>query len=247
MPKLILVAFLLVFFHALAIAQPASKTITHQKMIWARYAQRLIFNDKWSVYGEIETRRFAAPDKQHQWLVPRLTLFYKTKNKIDFGLSNALFLHTLPQNEFSAERLRPEIRPHQEMSLHQGLGKNKITHRYIVEERFLHKTAQGALVSGWDFRLRFRYRIQIQIPIVSEDKRIPVHLRLYDEIFINSSPEVVYNVFDHNRLYAGFSFTFSDQWSSEIGYINWFQQQPSGQDFFDRHILRITLSHSIEI
>lgn len=247
MPRLILAAFLLVFFKSLATAQPVSKNIKHQNLIWLRYSQRLVFNEKWAIYGEIETRRFVSPDRQHQWLIPRLTLYYKTKNNIDLGLSNAVFLHALPQNDHPVELIRPEIRPHQEISLHQSLGKCKVTHRYIVEERFLHKTKQGELAPGWDFNLRFRYRIQIQIPVVSKEKKIPVHLRLYEEIFINSSKKMVYNIFDHNRLYAGFSFKFSDQWSSEIGYINWFQQQPSGQDFFDRHIIRITLSHSIKI
>lgn len=238
--------FLLVVFSQ-ATAQPVSKKIKLQHLIWLRYAQRFILNEQWSVYGEMENRRYIFPGRQHQWLIPRLVLFYKTKNNVDLGLGGALFLHALPQNDYPVELIRPEIRPHQEISLHQNLGKSKITHRYIVEERFFHKINQDELAPGWDFILRFRYRVQVQISVVNEEKKIPVHFRVYNEIFINTSKKVVYNVFDHNRLYSGFSFKFSEQWSSEVGYINWFQQLPSGQDFFDRHILRITLSHSIKI
>lgn len=241
----VITTFLLAFCLTPVVAQSVSKNIKDQSLLWVRYVQKISINQKWSLYGEIETRRYVFPGRQHQWLIPRFVLFYRTKNNIDLGIAGAFFLHALPQDDNPVKFIRPEIRPHQEINLQQNLGRCKIIHRYIVEERFFHKMEQDELVPGWDFSLRFRYRIQLQILLISEEKKIPVQLRLFDEIFININKEIVYNVFDHNRLFSGLSFHFSDQWSGDIGYMNWFQQRPSGQDFYNRHILRITLTHSL--
>jgi hypothetical protein len=41
-----------------------------------------------------------------------------------------------------------------------GLGKVNLTHRYQLEERFVHNASKVMLEDGTTFYLRFRYRIQ---------------------------------------------------------------------------------------
>jgi hypothetical protein len=139
--------------------------------------------------------------------------------------------------------IRSEIRPHQEVNYAHSTGKLKFSHRMKVEERFFLKTKS----SGQDFNFRFRYKFQIQIPLTPSNNKYPMALNLFDEIMFNAGKSIVHNVFDQNRIYAGFQTKLSDAWASEIGYMNWFQQRPSDSGFFDRHILRLAFTHSIKI
>jgi hypothetical protein len=42
----------------------------------------------------------------------------------------------------------------------QALGKVNLTHRYMLEERFVHNASKVTLENATTFYLRFRYRVQ---------------------------------------------------------------------------------------
>ena len=66
-----------------------------------------------------------------------------------------------------------------------------------------------------------------------------------DELMINVGNNIIYNLFDQNRIYLGMEQSFSKTISAELGYLYWFQQRSSGNQFFDRDIIRFTLLHRI--
>ncbi|MBK8471056.1 MAG: DUF2490 domain-containing protein [Sphingobacteriales bacterium] len=49
-----------------------------------------------------------------------------------------------------------------------------------------------------------------------------------------------------NRIYAGFSIDVLPNLMLDIGYLNWYQQRPSG-DFYQRHILTCVAQHKINL
>jgi hypothetical protein len=53
----------------------------------------------------------------------------------------------------------PEYRLQQDATVKQALGKVNLTHRYMLEERFVHNASKVTLEST-TFYLRFRYRVQ---------------------------------------------------------------------------------------
>ena len=239
-----LVFFLLLLLSQYALAQSPEKDIEQQQFIWLRYSNRLTINERWLLYSEIETRWFAFANRLHQWVLPRVQLHYQIGPGADVALGNTLFLQALPQMADEAvDRIRPEIRPHQELNLSQSLGKMKISHRYKIEERFFQRTS----VDQPDFNFRFRYRLQVQVPLTNPEKHIPVSVRVFDEVMFNAGKNIVYNVFDQNRIFADCQVKLSPHWTVEVGYMNWFQQRPSGTEFFNRHIARFTLAHAISL
>ena len=50
-----------------------------------------------------------------------------------------------------------------------------------------------------------------------------------------------------NRIYLAVNYKLNNSYAVELGYMNWFQQQKSGTDFYNRDILRFSLFHSIDL
>ena len=240
--KFLLLSFL--FWQLLMSAQEPEKSVITQDIVWLRYHNILSINERWLLNTEIDVRRFVFPDRAHQWVLPRLHAHYKLNNALNVGGGAVLFLQALPQEQESdVLYTRPEIRPHQEINFKQFFGKLSISHRVRVEERFFLKTD----FDQPEFNFRFRYQLLASFPLVAKENYPSLHLKVADEVMFNAGSNVVNNIFDQNRIYAALQLTRSKNWSTEVGYMNWYQQRPSGTDFFNRNILRITVTHTVKL
>lgn len=238
--QLLLAALLLL--PRLGDAQTSSKDVLTQYLTWYRYYNKLTVSPIWQVHTELELRWFMFPGRPHQGLV-RVNALRQRPGKPSLGLGGTYFLQTLPQlADQAVDRIRPEVRPHQELTLRQSVGSLQLSHRYKLEERFFQKTS----VEPSDFNLRFRYKFEVQIPLTRAEERA-VSLRLYDEVMVNAGKNIVNNVFDQNRIYVGLQRSWSDHWAAEIAYLNWFQQRSSGTEFYNRHIARLTVTHALSL
>lgn len=241
-PTIILCCFL--FWQLPTVAQEQAKPVITQDIIWLRYHNVLNINERWLLNTEIDVRRFVFPDRAHQWVLPRLHAHYKLNNTLNIGAGAVLFLQTLPQEqENGVVYTRPEIRPHQEINVKQFFGKLSVNHRVRVEERFFLKTG----FDGHEFNFRFRYQLMASFPLLVKESRPVLQGKLADEIMFNAGGNIVNNVFDQNRIYAALQLVHSKNWATEVGYMNWYQQRPSGNDFFNRNILRVTVLHTIQL
>lgn len=233
--------------------QPAlaqGKDVTHQHLLWLRYYNKLNFNDRWSLSTEVEDRRYDFPDRQHQLLIPRVTLTRKLSHGWDVGAGLVYWLQSLPEDGSSpVDLVRPEIRPHQEFNYKQDLGgKFQLSHRYRLEERFIHNSSGNELTPGYKFNFRFRYLFQVAYPLLQhEGSAHTLTLKAYDEIMLNIGSQIVRNVFDQNRAAVGLNYAFSKQFQLQTDFINWFQQRSNGDQFYSRLITRITLYHTLNL
>ncbi len=48
-------------------------------------------------------------------------------------------------------------------------------------------------------------------------------------------------------IYLALNYKLNKSYAVELGYMNWFQQQKSGIDFYNRDILRLSIFHSIDL
>jgi hypothetical protein len=64
----------------------------------------------------------------------------------------------------------PEYRLQQDATVKQALGKVNLTHRYMLEERFVHNASKVTLENATTFYLRFRYRVQADYTL--EERKI---------------------------------------------------------------------------
>ena len=242
MKKIILVIILLLPSFLLA-----QKKVENQQLIWYGYYNNLKFNENWNLYSEIQERQFYNPTAQHQ-LVFRSNLERKLIADWNASVGMTLFLQN-PNTPNSESNLTvPELRPDIGFSNKQKLGFLTINHRYKAEARFFHDVENVRLGGGYRFlNFRLRYQLGLDVPIWKNEKQQALIVKIKDEIMFNVGKKIVKNTFDQNRIYLAVNYKLNASYAFELGYMNWFQQQKSGTDFYNRDILRFSIFHSIDL
>lgn len=226
---------------------PLEKTNINQTMVWYRYQNRLLFSDKWEWHSHIDNRRFLDHGHlQHTWVF-RTQPFFNISDKLAVSLSYVFFLQSPQDPENKSRLMVPEHRPFQEIVIKNDLGKFLIRHRYRLEERYFRKHGGDQLLPGYNFNWRLRYQFQAQRKLFNWGEGKTIHLRLAEEIMINFGKSIVYNTFDQNRLSAALYMNFNRYFDVEAGYSHWFQQRADGKSFYNRHILRLAINHTVDL
>lgn len=220
------------------------RQVTQQKLIWQTWNQSIEFNSKWSARFEFTAREFYDPYKLHQ-VAARMRISYALSKQWVTGGGFAVFFHH-PNDPVSTSKLVvPEWRPHVEASYEHTTGRCSITHRYRIENRFMHNNLNEALVDGYSSTWRFRYRIGFDYLIINDTAKRPLKLRLTNELLINAGKNVQNNVFDNNRVTLSIHYSLPANFAIEVGYLHWFQQRSSGYQFFNRHIITFAIFHKL--
>jgi hypothetical protein len=235
----LIVASILVF-NSISFAQ-YKKNIQHQNLNWYAFIQTTDIDKKWSLITEIHERHFISPLAQNQFLV-RARLHRDIGYDWNASAGFSVFLNSSnnPKADFF---ISPELRPHLGMLYKQKLGLFNLNHRYITEARFFQNNTNDFYLNSF----RFRYQIQAEISILKSlnDHKEWLYLKISDEIMINAGSRIVTNVFDQNRIYFAANLKINSALALEVGYLNSFQQQTSGNDFYDRDILRVIIFHKL--
>ncbi len=225
----------------------AQKAVTNQTLYWLRYYNQLALNNKWTWHNEIEDRRFFEHNRQHHFIV-HSRLHYAFFKNADAAIGFTYSLQSPHDPDAANVLVVPENRIVQELNLRNPLTTRLTLHQRLrIDERFIHKTDGKELIDGYDFNVRFRYRLQATYKVSRPDAKNPITLKLSDELMVNTGKNILYNQFDQNRIYVGIEQRLYKGISLEIGYLHWYQQRASGNQFFDRDIIRLTLSHQIEL
>jgi hypothetical protein len=77
------------------------------------------------------------------------------------------------------------------------------------------------------------------------DESDKIILKIKDEVMLNIGNQIVKNTFDQNRIYLALNYVVTPKIAFEVGYMNWFQQQKNGTDYYDRNIIRFSIFHII--
>ena len=224
----------------------AQKKVENQQLIWYGYYNSLKFNENWSLNSEIQERQFYNPTAQHQ-LVFRFNLERNLIADWKASVGITLFLHN-PNNPNSESKLTvPELRPDIGFSNKHKLGFITINHKYKAEARFFHDVENQELVGGYRFsHFRLRYQLGLDFSIWKNEGNEKLLLKIKDEIMFNIGNKIVKNTFDQNRIYLALNYKLNKSYAVEVGYMNWFQQQKSGTDFYNRDVLRLSIFHTID-
>jgi hypothetical protein len=234
-----------IFLFNASINAQTEKNVDKQSLVWARYYNQLELNKKWSVHTEIDNRIFVNPVIQNTF-VSRVQVRDKITDKVELGAGFAYFSVATQNPEVKTGFHIPEYRGQQDVTIRQTLGKLNLTHRYQLEERFVHNTCKLMLQDGTTFYLRFRYRIQGDFFFWKKDQQYLKGI-VYDEIMINGGNKIIKNTFDQNRVYAAVQLGVSPAVALELGYLNSFQERANGVDYFNRDIIRFSFIHKVKI
>jgi hypothetical protein len=223
----------------------SDKNIDHQSILWSRYYNQLLLNEKWSLHSEFDNRLFVQPIQENLYLI-RVQGRYKINDHLETGAGFAYFSVDTQVPEINPNYSTPEYRGQQDITW--KLSRNKVTfmQRFQLEERFIHNTNKDELLPGTTFSWRFRYRLQADYTFWKKEKQL-LKAIVSDEIMFNFGKKIIKNTFDQNRIYAALHYGLNSNLAFELGYLNSFQRRASGIDYFNRDIIRLSIFHKIKI
>jgi hypothetical protein len=226
-------------------AQTEEKNIDHQSILWTRYYNQLLLNEKWSLHSEFDNRLFLKPVQENLYVV-RIQGRYKINDHLETGSGFAYFSVDTQVPEINPDYNTPEYRGQQDLTWKSNVNKVTLTQRFQVEERFIRNADKEDLLQGTTFFWRFRYRLQVDYTFWKKEKQL-LKAVLSDEIMFNFGKKITKNTFDQNRIYAAIHYGLNSNLAFELGYLNSFQRRSNGIDFFNRDIIRFSIFHKIKI
>lgn len=233
-----------IFFSTFLLGQ---KNVENQQLLWYGYYNKLQINQNWVLNSEVQERHFYQPLVQHQ-LVFRTNLDRRILDDINVSLGFVVFLQSPNDPESESTLMVPELRTDFGFNAKKKYKYFNVNQRFKVEARFFHQTENNELVGGYQFsNFRIRYQLGLDIPLIKKQDAEKLILKIKDEVMFNFGKNIVKNVFDQNRIYIGLNYPMNKNLAFEAGYLNWFQQRPSGTDFYNRDIIRFSVFHTINL
>ena len=223
----------------------SEKNIDNQSILWTRYYNQLLLNEKLSLHTEFDNRLFIQPLQENLFVI-RIQGRYKINNHLETGAGFAYFSVDTQVPEINPDYNTPEYRGQQDLTWKSNANKVTLTQRFQVEERFIHNANKDELLPGTTFFWRFRYRLQGDYTFWKKEKQL-LKAVLSDEIMFNFGKKIIKNTFDQNRIYAAIHYGLNGQLAFELGYLNSFQRRNNGIDYFNRDIIRFSIFHKIKI
>ena len=237
----------LVLFSFSSFGQALQKTIIKQSLSSFAYSTTFELSPKWNLNTEFQERIFLDPVRQSQ-LFGKLQVNFSPFKDLTLGNGFAYYLNSPGDPEFASSFKVPEIRLNHDLGYKHKFKNLILGHRYRMEERFIRKRLNDALIEGYRFVERLSYTVSLECNLLkSKSKDHNLSLKLSDGIFINSNSGIIYNTFDQNRFYAALNYQLIKNMSVELGYINLFQQRISGDEYLNRNIASLAINHRIKM
>lgn len=226
-------------------AQAPEKHIENREQLWFGYFNQTRLTSKFGLWADIHYRRtenFA--DRPFQFLVrPALTYFIKDNLRVNVGYA---FVSHFPGK--GLETTRFEHRPWQQIWWNQKYTGLTTLQWLRLEQRFNEKVVADVKQDGYNYNFRVRYNFSFFIPLKGHEMKANTPFAaVMNEIFLNFGERIVYNTFDQNRLFAGFGYQFSPHLNAQLGYMNVYQQEASGSNYFSTHTIRLFVFHSLDL
>ena len=217
--------FFLVFSFYVRNTTAQNTRITDKNNIgWFNNFTTLKFSDKWSGHLEYQWRRNEIVTKWQQSLF-RTGINYQVNNKLALRLGYA-WIETFPYGDIplqAAGKRFPEHRIFQMATINDNLNRIEISHRFMLEQRWIGRYTNAILAKPDDFifvnRLRYMYRMQMALGKKTITDKT-VYAAIYDEVFMGFGKNVNENVFDQNRLAILLGYRFSKKIRIEGGFFN---------------------------
>ena len=223
------------------------KTTNHITQVWGGYFNQTRFTKKWGLWVDMHLRTKEEFVNNLAQSIARVGLtHYLTDNaRLTFGYA---FVNHFPADNH-ANISRPEHRIWQQVQWHHRYPRLRLMQWIRLEERFRHKVANNDnLADGYNYNWKVRYNFSFNIPL-SKKAFAPntFSLVLNDEVHVNFGKEIVYNYFDQNRFFVGFSYHTNAHDNLQFGYMNLFQQLATGNSYKIIHAARIIYFHNLDL
>ena len=210
------------------------------KIGWINYFGTFKIAEKYSIHSEYQWRRDNYVTDKQQGLF-RVGLNYQANPKLQLRVGYA-WIETYPYGDFAINAQNKDFTEHRTYQMATITDKFSIfdlSHRFMLEQRFVGRYTNPALTVEDDyvFLNRLRYMIRAQIPLrgtTIKDKT--PYLAAYNELFIGFGKNVNENVFDQNRIGVLLGYRHTANFRIEGGYLN--QTLQLGREIDQRNVFQ---------
>lgn len=238
-------ATILVSLCNVAFPQSSEKNVHHREQVWLGYFNQTRLTNKFGFWFDVHYRQTDNfIDRPFQLLIrPAVTYFVKDNLRINFGYT---FVEHFPAKGLNT--IRPEHRGWQQIWWSQKYNGFSTLQWLRLEERFNKKVVNDILSEDFTQTFRLRYSYSFFIPLTGKEitAKTPF-VAIIDEVFFNFGGKIVYNTFDQNRFFAGVGYQFTAHMNAQLGYMNVFQQEATGDNYFSTNAIRLFFFHNIDL
>jgi hypothetical protein len=191
---------------------------------WYNYFGEIKVAPKIGIHTEYQFRRNEIIADWQQSLL-RLGINYQIKSNLQLRLGYA-WIETFPYGQIPINGMGKDFTEHrlfQMATITDKIDLIDLSHRFILEQRWVGRYSKINLKNEDEFPLlnRIRYMIKMQIPLKGQlIKDKTPYLAFYDEIMIGFGKNVNENIFDQNRIGILLGYRFNPAIKIEAGYIN---------------------------
>jgi len=225
----------------------SQKQTTYTEQVWVAYFNQTRLSTKWGLWTDFHLRTKEEFFTNFSQAIARVGLTYYINDNTKLTAGYAFVNHFPSDNHKNISQ--PEHRPWQQIQWHNKFPLLRLMQYARLEQRFRHKIKNdNELGEGYNFNWRLRYNFFAAVPL-SKKAFAPKtwSFVLNDEIHINAGKEIVYNYFDQNRFFAGFSYHLNAHDNVQIGYMNLFQQLATGNRYRMIHVARLFYFHNLDL
>ncbi len=191
------------------------KNISYSDQQWFQYFIDIKFAKKWTLFSNFGIRSKQGFTHPHQHVI-FTGITYQLNKNIRFYQG---FTHLGIYKNDALSKV--EFRPFQEFRHKHKYGIVGMVNRIRVEERFFKTIVNNILQDSYTFNFRFRFLFVLNIKLfhfAPKKNDSALLLSLGDEVFFNAGNNIVYNVFDQNRLLLGLIFKLHKNLSLSLTY-----------------------------
>ncbi|GAB3905574.1 hypothetical protein GCM10028803_36630 [Larkinella knui] len=227
-----------------------TKQVRTQQQAWLGYFNQTRLSNRWGIWLDLHARRTDHFLDRWSTLIvrPGITYYVSDQIRLTAGYAYVRLYPAVAPIGDADPLVRPEHRLWQQVNWQSHYKRLHLNQWIRLEERNIHKTLGTELADGYTFNFRFRYMITVQVPLKGDTPKPGVpNFVLQDEIHINAGKQITYNYFDQNRFFVGLAYPFSKTFTAQLGYMNLYQQQASGNAFVNNHAIRLFLFHNLNL
>ena len=238
---------LLVFSLSIQFAGFSQKQTAYIEQVWVAYNNQTRFSNKLGMWADLHLRTKEEFFTNFSTAIARFGLTYYIKDNTKLTAGYAFVNHFPADNHKNVSQ--PEHRPWQQLQWHNSFQRLRLMQWIRLEERFRRKILNDdELAEGYSFNWKVRYNFFAAFPLAKKAFAPKSwSFILNDEVHINAGKEIVYNYFDQNRFFAGFSYHLNAHDNIQLGYLNLFQQLAAGNSYKMIHAARIFYFHNLDL
>ncbi len=191
---------------------------------WYNFFGTYKLSTKIGLHTEYQWRRNNVITDWQQSLL-RLGVNYQLNPRMLVRVGYA-WIETFPYGEYSINSMGKDFTEHRIFQMLQLSHKESmvdVSHRFMLEQRFIGSYSAATLSKEDEYKLlnRIRYMFRLQLPLKGREitNNTP-YAAIYNEVFIGFGKNVNANIFDQNRIGLLLGYRFNQDIRIEGGYLN---------------------------